>query len=121
VAWLPRYAPSASRVGGLLNLRNRSPALARAGEWITGMSRHRSLPAWDPKPFRDAAFPARDPVGEVALLADTFGRWFEPGTLRASVEVHDYATADSQVRELEALGSSSEIAEVVILTGRIRF
>jgi Fe-S oxidoreductase len=28
-----------------------------------------------------------NPVGEVALLADTFGRWFEPGTLRATVEV----------------------------------
>jgi Fe-S oxidoreductase len=87
VAFLPRYAPAASKVGGLLNLRNGSPALARAGEWVTGMSRHRSLPRWDPAPFRDAAFPARAPVGEVVLLADTFGRWFEPGTLRATVEV----------------------------------
>jgi FAD/FMN-containing dehydrogenase/Fe-S oxidoreductase len=87
IAFLPRYAPTASRLGSLLNLRNRSPALARAGEWMTGMSRHRSLPAWDPDPFRDAAFPVPSPVGEVALLADTFGRWFEPGTLRATVEV----------------------------------
>jgi FAD/FMN-containing dehydrogenase/Fe-S oxidoreductase len=87
IAWLPRYAPSASRLGGLLNLRNRSPAMARVAEWVTGMSRHRSLPAWDPAPFRDAEFPAKAPVGEVALLADTFGRWFEPGTLRATVEV----------------------------------
>jgi FAD/FMN-containing dehydrogenase/Fe-S oxidoreductase len=87
VAWLPRYAPSASRVGGLLNLRNRSPALARVGEWATGMSRRRSLPEWSSRPFRDATFPAREPRGEVALLADTFGRWFEPGTLRASIEV----------------------------------
>jgi FAD/FMN-containing dehydrogenase/Fe-S oxidoreductase len=87
IAFLPRYAPSASRIGGLLNLRNRSPALARAGEWITGMSRHRSLPAWDPAPFRDATFPAPEPVGEVALLADTFGRWFEPGTLRDAIAV----------------------------------
>jgi len=87
VAFLPRYAPSASRVGGLVNLRNRSPALARLGEWVTGMSRRRSLPAWDPAPFRDAPFPAARPVGEVALLADTFGRWFEPGTLRSAIEV----------------------------------
>jgi FAD/FMN-containing dehydrogenase/Fe-S oxidoreductase len=87
VAWLPRYAPSASRVSWLLDLRNRSTALARVGEWLTGMSRHRSLPAWDRAPFRDATFPARAPAGEVALLADTFGRWFEPGTLRASIEV----------------------------------
>jgi Fe-S oxidoreductase len=87
VAWLPRYAPAASRLGGLLNLRNRSPALARAGEWATGMSRHRSLPAWHPRPFRGATFPAPAPGGEVALLADTFGRWFEPDTLHAAVAV----------------------------------
>jgi FAD/FMN-containing dehydrogenase/Fe-S oxidoreductase len=87
VAFLPRYAPTASRLGGLLNLRNRSQALAAAGEWLTGMSRHRSLPAWDRRPFRDATFPAPAPTGEVALLADTFGRWFEPETLRAAVAV----------------------------------
>ncbi|HSN91643.1 MAG TPA: 4Fe-4S dicluster domain-containing protein, partial [Anaeromyxobacteraceae bacterium] len=87
VSFLPRYAPSASRLGGLLNLRNRSRSLAWVGERVTGMSRHRSLPAWHRRPFRDASFPAPSPVGEVALLADTFGRWFEPETLRASVEV----------------------------------
>jgi FAD/FMN-containing dehydrogenase/Fe-S oxidoreductase len=87
VSWLPRYAPAASRVGRLLDLRNRSRALAAAGEWLTGMSRHRSLPAWHPRPFRDATFPAPAPAGEVALLADTFGRWFEPETLRAAVAV----------------------------------
>jgi FAD/FMN-containing dehydrogenase/Fe-S oxidoreductase len=87
VSYLPRYAPTASRMGGLLNLRNRAHALARAGEWVTGMSRHRSLPDWHGRPFRDAAFPAAAPVGEVALLADTFGRWFEPETLRATVAV----------------------------------
>jgi len=87
VSWLPRYAPIASRMGRLLNLRNRSPALAKAGEWLTGMSRHRSLPTWHRDPFRDAEFPVAEPIGEVALLADTFGRWFEPETLRAAVEV----------------------------------
>lgn len=87
VSWLPRYAPTASHAGRLLNLRNRSRALAAAGEWLTGMSRHRSLPAWHAEPFRDATFPAPAPTGEVALLADTFGRWFEPETLRAAVAV----------------------------------
>jgi Fe-S oxidoreductase len=85
VSWLPRYAPFVSRFGGLLNLRNRSRLLAVVGEWVTGMSRHRALPAWHPEPFRDAEFPARKPVGEVALLADTFGRWFEPGVLRSAI------------------------------------
>ena len=85
VSWLPRYAPFASRLGWWLNLRNRSRLLAAAGERLTGFSRHRALPAWDPEPFRDAELPAASPVGEVALLADTFGRWFEPGTLRSAV------------------------------------
>ena len=87
VSWLPRYAPLASRMGRLLNLRNRSGALATVGEWLTGLSRHRSLPAWHEEPFTDASFPVATPVGEVALLADTFGRWFEPSTLRAAVAV----------------------------------
>lgn len=87
VGFLPRYAPSAARLGGLLALRDRSALLARAGEWLTGMSRHRSLPRFAADPFRDATFPAARPVGEVALLADTFGRWFEPGTLRSAVAV----------------------------------
>ncbi|HEX9052430.1 MAG TPA: FAD-binding and (Fe-S)-binding domain-containing protein [Anaeromyxobacter sp.] len=87
VSWLPRYAPLAWRAGGLLALRDRSRALAAAGEWLTGMSRHRSLPRFHPDPFRDATFPAPDARGEVALLADTFGRWFEPETLRSAVAV----------------------------------
>lgn len=87
VSWLPRYAPFASRMGPVLDARNRSRALAAVGEWLTGMSRRRSLPAWHRRPFRDADFPAAARVGEVALLADTFGRWFEPETLRATVAV----------------------------------
>jgi FAD/FMN-containing dehydrogenase/Fe-S oxidoreductase len=85
VSWLPRYAPAASRLGWLLNLRNRLPPLAVLGEWLTGFSRRRPLPEWDPRPFRDEEHPAPSPVGEVALLADTFGRWFEPGPLRSAV------------------------------------
>jgi FAD/FMN-containing dehydrogenase/Fe-S oxidoreductase len=84
VAFLPRWAPVASAFGRLLNLRNRSRLLRALGERLTGMSRHRALPAWHPRPFRDADFPVANPVGEVALLADTFGRWFEPGALRSA-------------------------------------
>ncbi len=84
VSWMPRYAPWASRLGRLLNLRNRFRLPAVLGEWLTGFSRHRPLPAWHPRPFRDAEFPVEAPVGEVALFADTFGRWFEPGALRAA-------------------------------------
>ncbi|MFL5271241.1 MAG: FAD-binding and (Fe-S)-binding domain-containing protein [Anaeromyxobacteraceae bacterium] len=85
VSSLPRYAPFASRLRGVLDLRNRSRLLAAAGERLTGFSRRRTLPAWHRDPFRDADFPVESPVGEVALLADTFGRWFEPGILRSAV------------------------------------
>ncbi len=85
VAWLPRYAPVASRLGRLLDLRNRSRALRAISERVAGLSRHRALPSWSRRPFRDADFPAARPVGEVALLADTFGRWFEPSALRSAV------------------------------------
>jgi FAD/FMN-containing dehydrogenase/Fe-S oxidoreductase len=87
VSYLPRYAPAASRAGRLLELRNRSPAIAALGEALTGMSRHRSLPTWHRAPFHDIEAPAAAPTGEVALLADTFGRWFEPEPLRAAVEL----------------------------------
>jgi FAD/FMN-containing dehydrogenase/Fe-S oxidoreductase len=85
VSSLPRYAPFAWRLRGVLDLRNRSPLLAAAGERLTGMSRRRTLPAWHRDPFRDAEFPVESAVGEVALFADTFGRWFEPGILRSAV------------------------------------
>jgi FAD/FMN-containing dehydrogenase/Fe-S oxidoreductase len=89
VSRLPRYAPVASRLGPLLALRERSAALAGLVERVTGLSRRRSFPAWHRQPFRDAEADAgggaAPPAGEVALLADTFGRWFEPGALRDAV------------------------------------
>ena len=46
VAALPDYAPAASRIAWLLNLRNRLPLLARLGEGMFGLSARRSLPRW---------------------------------------------------------------------------
>ncbi|HET7824712.1 MAG TPA: FAD-linked oxidase C-terminal domain-containing protein [Anaeromyxobacter sp.] len=108
VAFLPRWAPIASLLGRLLNLRNRSKVLRALAERLTGFSRHRALPAWHRRPFRDAEFPAANPAGEVALLADTFDRWFEPGTLRSAIaalnaagwSVHALRPADGQRRPL---------------------
>ncbi|HYG87643.1 MAG TPA: FAD-linked oxidase C-terminal domain-containing protein [Azospirillum sp.] len=87
VAWLPRYAPQVSRFGRLANLRNAIPGLAVLMERITGFSRHRPLPHWHAKPFRDAQ-PARPgTAGEVVLFADCFNRWFEADNARAAVTV----------------------------------
>jgi FAD/FMN-containing dehydrogenase/Fe-S oxidoreductase len=88
VAYLPRYAPTASRLGPLLNLRNRVPALAALGERLAGFSAKRKLPEWHREPHREAeAPPAAADAPEVLLLVDTFNRWFEPENARAAERV----------------------------------
>ncbi len=114
IAYLPRYAPVASRFGALLNLRNTLPGLAALGERLTGFSAQRTLPRWRGDWFRDAeagvpataADAAATPAvpgpqggvtgaggdagtgaGEVVLLVDTFNRYFEPENARAAVAV----------------------------------
>ncbi|MFC3528150.1 FAD-binding and (Fe-S)-binding domain-containing protein [Paracoccus mangrovi] len=86
VADLPRYAPYAARLHWLMNLRNRSPVLARLTERATGFSAARALPQWSARPFRDAELPARDDA-DVVIFADAFNRWFEPENLRAAIRV----------------------------------
>ena len=86
VAYLPRYAPLASRLRGLLHLRDRLPFLATLSEKWIGFSAKRTLPAWSSNPFRGEAQPSSGKP-RVALLVDTFNRWFEPENARAAVSV----------------------------------
>jgi FAD/FMN-containing dehydrogenase/Fe-S oxidoreductase len=89
VAYLPRYAPLASRFAWLLNLRDRLPGLARLSEAVAGFSAERKLPAWSLVPFKQP-FPESVPGDggpEVVLWADTFNTWFEPENARAAVAV----------------------------------
>lgn len=91
IGYLPRYAPYATWLAPLLNLRNSSPALAALGEKFAGFSATRKLPRWR-RPWRDAskvAHPA-DVVGDgrdIVLFADTFNRAFERENLDAAVRV----------------------------------
>ena len=55
VAWLPRYAPAASRLAWLMNLRDRLPGLAAVTERFLGLSAKRTLPRWRRDPFRPEA------------------------------------------------------------------
>ena len=157
IAGLPRTAPIAARMGGLLGLRDRFAPLSALSEKLLGFSARRSLPAFRRDHFRDAegdveeqmiSAPAvaksqdyrtgraamrgepgggisLNPEGagadvetgaatpdsslrgieradgaaqskmagtadrkpDVVLFADTFGRWFDPQTLRAAVSV----------------------------------
>src|SRR6185437_8418025 len=117
VAYLPRYAPYAARVAGLLNLRNRVAILATLTEKLFGFSAQRPLPVWSSKPYRganphpnhpplagDGATSATDSANslprkrgrvgvgaegapEVLLLVDTFNRYFEPENAAAAERV----------------------------------
>jgi FAD/FMN-containing dehydrogenase/Fe-S oxidoreductase len=83
VAWLPRYAPTVSKLAPLANLRNRSSVLRWLGERAVGLAAVRDLPHWSRAPFTEAP-PAVGEGPEVALFADTFNTWFEPDNARAA-------------------------------------
>jgi FAD/FMN-containing dehydrogenase/Fe-S oxidoreductase len=88
IAYLPRYAPYATRVPWLMNLRDRLPGGAWVSERIAGFTARRKLPTWRSDPFRppEAVRDARAGQ-EVVLLADTFNTYFEPENLEAAVAV----------------------------------
>jgi FAD/FMN-containing dehydrogenase/Fe-S oxidoreductase len=90
VAYLPRYAPVAARLGGVLNLRDRVPGAAAASQAALRFSARRSMPKWK-KPWREgrAGMPeaARGDGRDLVLFVDTFNRYFEPDNLAAAERV----------------------------------
>ncbi len=97
IAYLPRYAPLASKFAPLLNLRDAIPGLPLLTEKLFGLSARRTLPKWRsgisfaPSPLAGHPGEARsahlDGRGEVVLLVDTFNRYFEPENVRAALDV----------------------------------
>jgi len=93
VGGLPDYAATASRFAGLLNLRNRSPWVAKAGEKLLGLAAQRSLPQWQSRHFFNtpAATATRDQVlvaaRPVVLFVDTFNGFFESPNASAALQV----------------------------------
>jgi FAD/FMN-containing dehydrogenase/Fe-S oxidoreductase len=86
VAFLPRYAPVASRVGWLLNLRDKIPGLAKLSEIFAGLSAERSLPDWSSEPY-EGAKPRSGSGPKAVLFSDCFNTWFEPENARAAERV----------------------------------
>ncbi|HWZ74615.1 MAG TPA: FAD-linked oxidase C-terminal domain-containing protein [Casimicrobiaceae bacterium] len=92
VAYLPRYAPTLSRLPWVANLRDRIPGAARLSERWLGLSQRRSLPQWQ-APFPRTAksgSPASatpEPDREVVLFIDTFSRYFAHSNARAATRV----------------------------------
>ena len=94
VSTLPDYARTAARFAPLLNLRNRSPLLARVGEKLLGFSARRSLPRWRSdhafrQPLQGTVSRARLLVAAkpVVLFVDTFNGFFESENAQAALGV----------------------------------
>jgi len=90
LAYLPRYAPLASRLAPLTNAMQ-----SVSHRWL-GFAPQRSLPKWR-SPFapplpRGGGVERRG--GEVVLLVDTFNRYFEPENARAAAAVLQAAGYD---------------------------
>jgi FAD/FMN-containing dehydrogenase/Fe-S oxidoreductase len=88
IAYLPHYAPLASRFAPLANLRNRIGLLRRLGEHFAGISAQRDVPRWRRDVFKPSATAVGPDGGrEVVLFADTFNSTYERENLDAALHV----------------------------------
>ena len=93
IAYLPAYAPLASKLASLSNILQSAwrhvPGLSGLISRVSGFTTRRSLPRWHANAFRVGEIGSA-PTGNgvpVVLFADTFNRYFEPENLRAAVRV----------------------------------
>ncbi|MDC0395275.1 (Fe-S)-binding protein, partial [Alphaproteobacteria bacterium] len=98
IAYLPDYAPIASKLSFIMNLRNNWYPIAYITEKITGFTAKRDLPVWRADYFRDNEVSQKrddkkdtDKKMPVILFVDTFNRYFEPEIIRAASRVLDAA------------------------------
>ena len=112
VAHLPDYAPWASRLAPLLNLRDRIPGLALLSEKMMGLSAKRMLPQWKTSTFfnsgvvsasREEVLASSQPV---VLFVDTFNGYFESGN------------ASSALKVLQAAGYTVHVATKTVADGK---
>jgi len=99
IARLPDYAHTASRLGGLLNLRDQLPVVARLMDAVLGLTAQRKLPRWRRdtfwRSFDPAMFATPDQTIAVAraggraavLFIDTFNGFFETQNALAAARV----------------------------------
>ncbi|MEQ8825599.1 MAG: FAD-binding and (Fe-S)-binding domain-containing protein [Filomicrobium sp.] len=91
VAYLPHYAPFASRIPWLMNSRDVIPGLPSLSSLAVGLSSKRSLPKWSHRPYRGQMAGCATGSADVLLFADTFNRYFDPEILTAASTVLDRA------------------------------
>ncbi|HWT72981.1 MAG TPA: FAD-linked oxidase C-terminal domain-containing protein [Oxalicibacterium sp.] len=106
VAHLPRYAPYASRVGGLLAFVNRVPLLSTWLKRAIGLAPQRAFPRFRPSFLSQQRGRSRGRLAgskEVLLFVDTFNNYMEPenaAAARAVLEAAGY-TVHFNVRDGE--------------------
>ncbi len=102
VAYLPRYAPYAAKLAPLMNLRNKSVALRRLMQAVTGFSEHRNLPSWRRDVFRSPPPPTpphKGEGGDAARPIESYpGRGAIQSTSTGAVEDADVSVAAGSSR-----------------------
>jgi Fe-S oxidoreductase len=101
IGYLPDYAPIASRLSYIMNLRNKWSILAYIVEKVSGFTSKRDLPVWRKDYFKDSEVPRNLPETDklndtmpVILFVDTFNRYFEPEIVRSAARVLEVAGYD---------------------------
>lgn len=90
---MPRYAPYASKLSGLIGTAERMPFVARHIKRILGFAQQRSLPVFDGN-FLASVAQGGDAVAgehEVLLFVDTFNNYMEGDNARAAKRVLEAA------------------------------
>ncbi len=108
VAYVPRYAPWASRVPWLANAREWLPGAKALGERWLGLAARRSLPRWRSDAFLRDAPREHANDADVVLFVDTFNNYFEPDNARAALAV--LKAAGLRVHVARAAASEAEPA-----------
>jgi len=86
IAYMPRYAPLASRLRGVLNIVDRLPVVSPLLKRLIGFAPQRSLPRFA-RPFLQSAPRALRGGKEVLLFIDSFNNYMEPENAVAAAEV----------------------------------
>ncbi|MGY9059131.1 MAG: FAD-binding and (Fe-S)-binding domain-containing protein, partial [Candidatus Puniceispirillales bacterium] len=91
IAYLPDYAPFASKFPNLFNLRDKIPGASKLSEIFLGFTAKRPLPKWRKDFFKNSELPDTPELNHtklpVILFVDTFSRYFEPENVRSAINV----------------------------------
>lgn len=92
IAYMPRYAPWASKLSGVLNAFEKTPLLGSFAKRAIGFAQQRSLPAFK-QPFLNDSHATSGHVShkEVLLFVDTFNNYLDANHAQAAQQVLEAA------------------------------